>query len=127
MRARAVFRAVVAILAAGPAAAQVASDPGARAFQYCISCHSVDAGETGLPGPNLAGVIGRRAAALPDFRYSPALRRAGAEGLVWTAEAIDRFIADPLAALPGNDMANPPLRDPALRRAVIEYLQRSRP
>jgi cytochrome c len=122
MRPAAAFLFALALPA--PAAAQDSADRGARAFQYCISCHSVDAGAKGLPGPNLAGVIGRRAAALADFRYSPALRRAGAEGLVWTVEALDRFIADPLAALPGTDMANPPLRDPALRRAVIEYLAR---
>ena len=118
-------RAGVAALVLALGSAPAAADPGERAFQYCISCHSVVAGETGLPGPNLAGVIGRRAAALADFRYSPALRRAGAEGLVWTEAEIDRFIADPLAAFPGTDMANPPLRDPALRRAVIEYLRRS--
>ena len=47
-------------------------DAGERAFQKCYSCHSVDRNEKDLSGPNLAGVVGRRAAALPNFVYSPA-------------------------------------------------------
>ena len=42
--------------------AALRADParGARVFQRCIACHSVVAGEDGLPGPNLRTVLGRR-------------------------------------------------------------------
>ena len=62
------------------------AEPGAgeRAFQKCFSCHSVEKDETGLPGPSLFGIVGRRAAGAPDFEYSPAMRAKGAAGLVWT-------------------------------------------
>ncbi|MFZ5719548.1 MAG: c-type cytochrome [Pseudomonadota bacterium] len=92
-------------------------------FQRCYACHSVDPGETGLQGPNLAGVVGQRAGMRPGFDYSPAMRRAGARGLVWTEAALDRFLADPEAVVPKTEMFIPPLRRPAERAAVIAYLK----
>jgi cytochrome c len=111
-------------LAATLAAAAAAPDRGARAFQRCYACHSVVPGETGTPGPNLHGVLGRRAGTRPGFRYSPALVEAGARGLVWTREALDAFLADPERLVPGTEMAGPGLPDAALRRDVIDYLER---
>lgn len=99
-------------------------DAGERAFQKCYSCHSVDPKETNLSGPNLAGVIGRRAASLAGFDYSPAMKKAGADGLVWTEAALDRYVADPLETIPGTTMSFPGLHDAAERRAVIDYLRR---
>lgn len=101
-------------------------DEGERAFQKCYSCHSVDAREKDLSGPNLAGVVGRRAASLPNFAYSPAMKKAGADGLVWTDEALDRYLADPLEMLPETTMSFPGVKNAAERRAVIEYLRRFR-
>lgn len=100
------------------------ADSGARAFQKCISCHSVDRAETDLSGPNLAGVVGRRAAALAGFAYSPAMRRAAAVGLVWTAAALDRYLADPLVIMPGTTMSFAGVPDADERRAIVEYLRR---
>ena len=37
-----------------------------------------------MPGPNLAGLIGRKVAGDPAFDYSPVLRQAREEGRVWT-------------------------------------------
>jgi cytochrome c2 len=115
--------ALFALLVALPAAAQPA---GERVFQKCFACHSVLDGETGLPGPNLRAVIGRRAAMQDGFEYSEAMQRASREGLVWTPETLDRFLADPFAYLRGTTMSFVGLRDPAERRAVIDYLGQSR-
>jgi cytochrome c len=101
-------------------------DEGERAFQKCYSCHSVDPKEKDLSGPNLAGVIGRRAASLPNFEYSPAMKKAGAGGLVWTEDTLERYLADPLEAVPGTTMGPVPLKDAAERRAVVAYLKRFR-
>ena len=72
-------------------------------------------------------VIGRRAATVPGFRYSPALIAAGARGLVWTRAALDAYLADPQRFLPGTEMAMPGLGVADDRRDVIDYLQRSNP
>jgi len=105
------------------------ADParGERVFQRCFACHSVTAGEDKLPGPNLRGVIGRRAGTLAAFRFSPALVAAGARGLVWTRETLDAYLADPERFIPGTEMGLPGLRERADRRDVIDFLERRTP
>ena len=125
MSARAVWLlaspAIVAVLVA-VAGADVAR--GERVFQRCFACHSVLPGETTLPGPNLRGVIGRRAGTLAGFRFSPAMIQAGARGLVWSRETLDAYLTDPSAAVPGTEMVLiPSLRSPEDRADVIDYLQ----
>lgn len=117
----------VSILLSLPAPAQAQQrDAGERAFQKCISCHSVDRAEKELSGPNLAGIVGRRAASLANFAYSPAMKRAGAEGLVWSEEALERYLADPLEMIPETTMSFPGVKNAAERREIIGYLRRFR-
>jgi cytochrome c len=92
------------------------------AFNYCISCHSVDPAETGLPAPNLDGVVGRRAGSLADFDYSPAMRAASEKGLVWTRETLKAFLANPQAVMPGTAMQRLPPGAPV--DAVVDWLAR---
>jgi cytochrome c len=97
------------------------------AAQDEVSCHSVVRGETGLPGPNLAGIVGRRAGQdrrFPD--YSPALKQAAARGLAWTPQTLDRFLANPEAVIPKTAMNYMVLKKPADRQTVIAYLRRRR-
>lgn len=96
---------------------------GERVFQRCYSCHSVDPTETAqLQGPSLFGIMGRPAAVLSGFEYSDAMKAKGAAGLVWTAETLDRFIADPGQFVPGTLMALPPLPDAQVRADLVAYL-----
>lgn len=92
------------------------------AFNYCISCHSVDPAETGLPAPNLDGVTGRKAGSHPDFDYSPAMRAAGEAGLVWTRETLKAFLANPEALVPGTAMSRLPPGTPV--DEVVDWLAR---
>jgi cytochrome c len=93
-------------------------------FQRCYACHSVDPSETAqLQGPSLYRVIGRPAASVAGFEYSDAMKAKGAAGLIWTADALDRFIAAPEAFVPGTAMVVlPPLHDAQDRAALIAYL-----
>lgn len=108
------------LLAAAPAAAQQPED--APVIEQCRSCHTLQPDDRESPGPGLAGVVGRKAASLPAFGYSPALRDAAARGLVWTRDELDRYLADPQEHLPGGWMAFPGLRDAGERRAVLDLL-----
>ncbi len=100
---------------------------GVRVFQRCYSCHSVDPGETAqLQGPSLFRIMGRPAAALRGFEYSKAMKAKGAAGLVWTADALDRIIADPEDFVPGTLMGLPPLRDAQERADLVAYLSSQR-
>jgi cytochrome c2 len=100
------------------AAAPAQSADATRTFQKCISCHSLDPAEADLPGPHLQGVLGRRAATVPDFEYSVALQKAGAGGLVWTREALETFLDDPESVAPGTMMAKPPRTTPEERERL---------
>ncbi len=121
-------RAAWALLLAGALSfAPVAhADPlrGERVFQRCFACHSVVAGENKLPGPNLKTVIGRRAASVAGFDYSPEMRAAAeTQRLVWTRTTLDAFLADPQTVIPGTTMQLLPPLSPDERRDVIDYLE----
>jgi cytochrome c len=85
----------------------------------CAACHTFGAGQPKLIGPNLHGVFGRRAAALPDFEYSSALR---ASNLVWTPRALEAWLADPTTFVAGTTMTFSGYRTVADRRNLIAYL-----
>lgn len=103
--------------------AKAQTPDGARIFQRCFACHSLDPADRNLPGPTLRGVFGRRAGTWHGFDYSPAMREAGERGLVWGEETLDRFLEDPEGFLPGARMAGVWLREPAERRALIRWLK----
>jgi len=91
---------------------------GEKLFAECAACHSLDRTVESV-GPSLYGVIGRKAGEGGDFRYSPALKRSG---IVWNEPAIDGFIADPQAVVPGNRMPFAGIPDAAARADLIAYL-----
>jgi len=96
---------------------------GERVFQRCYAWHSVVSGEHGLPGPNLHGVLGRRAGTLREFRFSLAMVEAGTKrGLVWTRATLDQFLADPQRVVPGNEPTFPDADD---RHDMIDYLEQA--
>jgi cytochrome c len=92
---------LLAITIGNAAAADV--EHGRRIYKTCISCHAVDSGHSGF-GPSLKGVVGRAAASVPDYRYSPAMQAAGANGLVWDEKALAEFLTSPQSKVPGNKM-----------------------
>jgi glucose/arabinose dehydrogenase len=73
--------------------------------QACALCHPTVLGPgntaASAQGPNLVGVVGRRAASLPGFSFSKAL---AASGITWDAATLDRFLAAPTIAVPGTTM-----------------------
>lgn len=81
----------------------------------CGGCHSVDANRI---GPKHRGVVGRKVASVPDYDYSPAIKKLGG---VWTRERIDKWLQGPQAMAPGSKMALT-VTDPATRREIIVYL-----
>ena len=115
----ATFGAVIVLAINAPAAA---SSPPARlrpaGFVQCGACHSVDPGRNGV-GPSLAGIAGRKAASLPGFNYSNALKDSG---LTWDAASLDRWLTSPQRAVPGTKMPFAGISDPARRKEVVDYL-----
>jgi cytochrome c len=108
--------AAIAICAV-PSGAQSAP-AGAQAFGMCTACHTITKGGRNGIGPNLSGLIGRRAGSVPGFSYSAAMK---GSGLTWDAKTLDQFLAAPMKKVPGTKMPIS-VSDPAKRAAVIAYL-----
>ncbi|HPD93508.1 MAG: c-type cytochrome [Rhodobacter sp.] len=96
---------------------------GEGLWRQCRSCHQVGDGARNGTGPLLTGVVGRHAASVEGFRYSAPMQEAGANGLIWTPEELDSFLADPRAYMRGTRMSFRGLRDAGDRQAIIAYLQ----
>jgi cytochrome c len=96
-----------------------ANRDGKLAFNSsCRTCHSIDEGDNRL-GPNLHDLIGREAGT-EEYGYSPALADSD---LVWDAETLDRFIKDPQAVVPGNNMKPyGGVSDAEIRTDIVAYL-----
>ncbi len=105
------------------AAARADGDParGEARFQECAACHRLEAGANEV-GPSLHGIFMRKAGELADFRYSPAMKRSG---IVWTAETIGQYIADPQAMIPANRMPYAGMASAADRADLIAYLAKA--
>lgn len=122
-------RRIVSFLAAlTAAAAVVAVTPvpaadlalGEQVFKAkCERCHTLAPGGAQTEGPNLHGVFGRKAAAMPGWQFSDALK---ASGIVWTAETMDPYLAKPREAVPEGTMNFIGLKKAEERDAVIAYL-----
>ena len=111
---------IVLTCSASLAHAQGDAARGEKKFEDCAACHSLMAGENGV-GPSLAGVIGRKAATLDDYRYSPALKRSN---IVWSPQTLETFIADPQKAVPANRMPYAGMTNAGERADLIAYLQK---
>jgi cytochrome c len=111
------------LAAAGIARADGDAARGEKKFEECAACHKIEGGQNDM-GPNLHGVFGRKAGTLADFRYSPALKRSG---IVWTAQTLDAYLADPQKAVPANRMPYAGLADANDRADLIAYLQKAFP
>ncbi|MBU1210856.1 MAG: c-type cytochrome [Alphaproteobacteria bacterium] len=95
---------------------------GVEVFQRCSACHRIGVEAENRIGPQLNNLIGRKAGTVKGARYSPAMVRAGAEGLVWTPETIDAFVADPKGFIEGTTMGLRGVDDADDRKALIAYL-----
>lgn len=82
----------------------------------CTACHSP---ESNRAGPRHQGVFGRKAGAVADYDYSPALK---AKKFKWTEKTLNSWLADPNEFVPDNKMgfSVPDAKD---RADLIAYLK----
>jgi len=114
---------LIVLLAGSMLVPAYGADPlaaGRAAFQRCANCHQVGPGARSNFGPQLNGIVGRRAGTAPDFAYSPAMKQAG---FVWDEKRLGAFLRDPDAVVPGNRMRFWGLRSERQIADLLAYLR----
>lgn len=92
---------------------------GKQVFARCAICHSDTKGAPNKIGPNLWGIVGRKAGAEPSFNYSAAMKTAG---FTWTEEKLEAYVQHPQQVVPGNRMPFAGLSSPKQAEDVVAYL-----
>ena len=102
-----IFWAFMALSVSVSAPALGADAVAGRAYfrAQCALCHSAEAGDNGgAQGPNLQGVLGRKAGSSDDYAYTAALKNSG---IVWDGASLQNFLANPTGVVPGSAMVVP--------------------
>jgi cytochrome c len=116
---------VLAVLLATPAAyadgvkGDAANGKELFMANTCPTCHSVIKEDDLKIGPNLVGVVGRKAGTTKSLMGpSENLKK---YGVIWSVETLDEFLTNPNAKVPGTAMIGI-LPDPQQRADVIAFL-----
>ena len=116
-----------ALAFAGSSAHAQDADKGQQVFKKCRVCHMVGEKAKNRVGPPLNHIIGRNAASVEKFKYSSAMKAAATAGLIWTEEALDRYLTNPRKMIPRTRMAFPGIPKPEDRTNLIAYLKAASP
>jgi len=99
--------------------ANASADRGAQVAKQCQICHNLQEGLGPKVGPDLYGVVGRAVASVQGFNYTAALK---AKGGTWTFDALNTWLTDPRADVPGTAMTFAGLPSEKQRADLIAYL-----
>lgn len=100
-----------------PPSAEAAA--GLQVFKKCQECHSLNPALNTF-GPNLRGVYMRKAASLPRFDYSEALKKSN---LVWDEQNLRDWVAGNTWLVRGTRMRHIQITDPAERDYLVAFLK----
>ena len=92
---------------------------GEKVFKKCAACHSINAGGGNKIGPALYNVIGRKAGAVQEYKYSKAMIAYGKD---WSFQEMNSYLIKPQAYIKGTKMAFAGLRKEKDRASVILYM-----
>jgi cytochrome c len=115
--------AVLAFACLMPAAAALADGDavqGKSVFKKCLACHRIGPGAKTLVGPELNGVVGRKAASIEGYAYSKAMRNSG---LTFDEATLMQYLKGPRAMVPATYMSFPGLKSDDDIANVIAYLK----
>jgi cytochrome c len=99
--------------------ASASAQHGAQIAKQCEICHNFQEGQGAKVGPDLYGVVDRPVASVGGFNYTAALK---AKGGKWTFAALNEWLTDPRADVPGTAMTFAGLSSEKQRADVIAYL-----
>jgi cytochrome c len=113
-----------ALIAAATAATAADIENGKAIFNKCRACHQIGESAKNMVGPELNGVIGRKAGSVPGFRYSEANKTSG---LTWDEATFREYIKNPKAKVPGTKMVFVGVHDDQDIDDLLAYLKQFGP
>jgi cytochrome c len=115
------------VLALAPVGAALADDlppgdpvAGKTIFQKCAGCHSVGPGAINKTGPELNGIVGQKAAIVPGYDFSPAMKNSG---VTWDEKTLAQYLRAPRAMISGIKMTFGGIQKDQDIANVIAYLK----
>ena len=97
---------------------------GEKLFAKCRQCHRIGEGAANFYGPELNGLIGRKAGSVPGYKYSDATKNSG---IVWSEATLRTYLKQPKHDVPGTNMTFPGLQSEADITNVIAYVKQFGP
>src|SRR5579871_2100276 len=96
------------------------AEKGQAAAKVCQTCHTFEKNGPNRVGPNLYGIVGDHVGEGRGFNFSAAMK---AKGGTWGYDDLNKFIANPKAAVPGTAMGFAGIQKDSQRADVIAYLR----
>jgi cytochrome c len=118
VRRSALLGAFLVVSVSVPAMAQDVA-AGEKQFAVCKACHQIGPNAKNGVGPELNGVVGRKAGSVAGYNYSTANKNSG---LTWDEATLDKYLANPQEVVKGTKMIFPGIKDEEKRKDVIAYL-----
>jgi len=99
-----------------------AGDPqaGETAFRVCRTCHQIGETARNFVGPELNGVVGRKAGTVVGYNYSDAVKNSA---LAWDEATLAKYLKDPREFVPGTKMTYSGMASDEDVANVIAYLK----
>jgi cytochrome c len=116
--------AAVSALAVSTSAMAQDAAAGEKVFIKCKACHQIGEGAKNMVGPELNGVVGRKAGTVEGYSYSEANK---GSGITWDEATLKEYLKNPRAKVPGTKMAFAGLQNEAEIDNVIAYLKQFGP
>ncbi len=120
-----IISSALALCASGDMAAAAGdATAGEAVFRVCKTCHQIGEGAKNFVGPELNGVVGRKAGTVSGYNYSDANKNSR---VTWDEAVLAKYLKRPREVVPGTKMAFPGMpRDEDIAN-VIAYLKQFGP
>eukprot|EP01117_Protostelium_nocturnum_P000840 TRINITY_DN11077_c0_g1_i1.p1 TRINITY_DN11077_c0_g1~~TRINITY_DN11077_c0_g1_i1.p1 ORF type:complete len:135 (-),score=39.68 TRINITY_DN11077_c0_g1_i1:8-412(-) len=101
----------------------MSADEGEKLFRArCSQCHTTAKDAPNKLGPNLYGLFGRKAGAVPEYKFTQAMKNSG---VTWEHDTLFEFLESPKKFVPQNKMPFPGFKREQDRDNVIAFLKQA--